>query len=398
MPDTRLLPLAGMNNVAEDAALRRGGDAPSLDVRDAVNVDITPAGKMDLRAGMALACGTRYRNLWQSPLHGDVFATLHGDWGRLGVQQDPWSFDSLTHIGDGRVSHIVLNNLVAACGPEGIFTYNGQKASRLTIPTPAAPIVMPHQAGSLRAGVYGVALAWLAGEKESGLSAAAHIDVTGGGLSITLPLAVDDAITGVRLYMTRPNGGELLRQGDYPAGTTTLTIPAIERLGEPARFQHMSPMPAGEHFAYWRGRLLTARANVLRFSEALAYHLHDARHGFVQMPQRITFAQPVDGGIWVGQVDHVAFLEGDSPAGMRMRRKTSHAPVPFSATAARAEDVGDELSQGGMASAVWLAENGFVVGTAGGQVVELHANRIKGISALVGSTVGLDGRFTAVTI
>ena len=51
-----------------------------------------------------------------------------------------------------------------------------------------------------------------------------------------------------------------------------------------------------------------------------------------------------------------------------------------------------------MASAVWLADNGFVVGTAGGQVYELHANKMKGISGLSGTTVGLDGRFTAAVI
>ena len=39
-----LMPLAGINNVAEDAALQRGGDAARLYVRDAVNVDLTPAG------------------------------------------------------------------------------------------------------------------------------------------------------------------------------------------------------------------------------------------------------------------------------------------------------------------------------------------------------------------
>lgn len=398
MADTRLMPLAGMDNVSEDAALHRTGDAPSLHVRDAVNFNITPAGKLDVRRGMTLAADVRYRNIWQSPLHGDVFATLGSAWGRLDVQSTPWDFTQLASIGEGRVGHIVLNNLVAACGPEGLFTYDGAQARRLTINTPPSPGATVQHDGALEPGTYGFALAWMVGARESGLSAMTSVDVArGDNVQLLMPLAVDQAITSVRLYMTRQNGGELLRQGDYSIGTTTVSIVHDDGLGEPARFRHLSPMPPGSHFAYWRGRLLTASGNVLRFSEALTYHLHDERHGFVQMPQRITFVQPVDGGIWVGQVDHVAFLEGASPAEMSMHRKRTRAPVPFSATLARAEDVGGELSQGGMASAVWLAENGFVVGTAGGQVIELHAKRIKGVSGLSGSTVGLDGRFTAVT-
>ncbi|MGY2498914.1 hypothetical protein, partial [Klebsiella pneumoniae] len=94
------------------------------------------------------------------------------------------------------------------------------------------------------------------------------------------------------------------------------------------------------YLKYWRGRLLIANGNVLRWSEALAYHLHDERHGFVQMPQRITFVQPVDGGIWVGQVDHVAFLAGAEPGALSLSRKASRAPIPGSAILVPAEVVG----------------------------------------------------------
>lgn len=395
MPDIALMPITGMNNVAEDAALHRQGEEASLQVRDAVNVDITPAGKLDTRQGVELVSQERYQNIWQSPLHGDVFATLGDQWGLLDTQQDPWLFAPAVTIGTGRITHIVLNNLVAVCGPEGIFTYDGQKVRRLTIQTPPAPMTLELDDGSLPPGTYGFAVAWLVGDKESALSAMASKEVASGGVQLLMPLAMELAATGIRVYMTKQNGGELLRQGDYPVGTPSIDITLADKLGEPARFRHLSPMPAGSHFAYWRGRLLTASANVLRFSEALTYHLHDERHGFIQMPQRITFVLPVDGGIWVGQVDHVAFLEGETPAEMSMQRKTAKAPVPYSAILAKAEDVGGELSQGGMASAVWLADNGFVVGTAGGQVFELHAKKLQGVAGEAGTTVGLDGRFTA---
>ena len=63
MADIPLMPLAGINNVAEDAALQRGGDAARLYVRDAVNVDLTPAGKAELRPGVRRITNIPYHNL-----------------------------------------------------------------------------------------------------------------------------------------------------------------------------------------------------------------------------------------------------------------------------------------------------------------------------------------------
>lgn len=395
MSDIPLLPVIGMNTVSEDAVLhRRSKDESSLQVRDAVNVDITKAGKLDTRKSIKLASGERYQNLWQSPLHGDVFATLEGEWGLLDMSQEPWAFRQLANIGRGRVRHVVLNNLVAVCGTEGIFTYNGEAASRLTISTPPPPLVIEQDEGSLAPGTYGFAISWFVDGKESGVSAIAHKEVQGGGVRLVIPSSPDQSVNWFAIYMTKQNGGELQRQGAYPVSVVSVDVTSANNLGHAAKFRHLSPMPTGDHFAYWRGRLLTASANVLRFSEPLAYHLHDERHGFIQMPQRITFVVPVDGGIWIGQVDHVAFLEGDTPSVMRINHKTANAPVPFSAILATAEDLGGDLSQGGAASAVWLAGNGYVVGTAGGQIVELHANKLSGIGGSAGATVRLDGRFT----
>lgn len=394
MADIPLMPIAGINNVAEDAALQRGGDAARLYVRDAVNVDVTPAGKAQLRAGVQLVTDQRYRNLWQSPLHGDTFAALDDQW----VRVDPasWSSEPLVTIGNGNVSHVVLNNLVCAAGQAGIFAFDGSTAQRMTIETPAAPLVLAGQ-GSLSQGAYGVAVAWLRGSLESAPSAIKSVAVPdNGSLEITLPLCLDASVTGVRLYLTQPNGGELARENDYPIGSPTILVTVLPKLGAPAQFQHLSPMPTGAYLAYWRGRLVTAKGNVLRFSEALAYHLHSERHGFVQMPQRITFVQPVDSGIWVGQVDHVAFLSGASPDQLSVMRKASRAPVPGSAILVDAEFVGPDLAGGGSAVAVWLAENGYVVGTSQGSLAELHAGVMRGITAQAGTSVVLDRRLVTV--
>lgn len=394
--DISLLPMAGINNVAEDAALQRGGDAPKLYVRDAVNVDITESGLPQLRSGVRPVTTAAYRNLWQSPLHGDVFGTLGHQW----VRVDPtiWTHEALATIGEGDVSHEVLNNRVVVSGPAGLFVFDGGSAQRLTFDNAAPPMVAALGGGSLAAGTYGAAAAWLRGDLESQTSEATFVEVGEGGLlRVAFPLCMDPSVTGVRLYLTRQDGGELARAGDYPANAAPVDVPLLPELGRPAQFRNLSPMPAGAFLRYWRGRLLTARLNVLRWSEAMGYHLHDERHGFLQMPQRITFIEPVEGGIWIGQVDHVAFLEGTTPEGFSVRRLASRAPVPRSSIRLPAEAVG-AAAEGGREVAVWLAENGYVLGTASGTMLELQAGTLKGITSLYGSSV-LAGRriITAVT-
>ena len=299
-------------------------------------------------------------------------------------------------IGECAAPLVIASMVLAAC-TSGIYQYDGRAAQHFTLEAPPAPLV-DAGAGSLVAGAYGVGLSWLRGSLESPLSAMTHRSVAqGGALDITLPLCMDATVTGVRLYLTRPDGGELQRGEDYPVSLTQVSIPLLPTLGAPPQFQHMEPMPTGKHFGLWRGRLVSARANVLRFSEALAYHVHDPRHGFLQMPQRITFLAPVDGGLWVGQVDHVAFLSGAAPGELQLIRKTAKAPVPGSVVALDAETAG-EMSGGGGAAVAWLADNGYVLGTPDGGVIEKHAKRLRGIAGASATSIVFGNRFlTAVT-
>ena len=396
MKPTPLYPLAGIDNAAlRDDALQVGGQARRLYLRDAVNMDISNTGRASLRPGLRKVAALELSSLWQSPLHRDVFAVQASDW----VKVDPlsWTTEVLADIGRGPVQHQVLNNVVLAAGTAGIFQYDGAGAQRFTIERPPAPMAAVGT-GSLVAGTYGVEIGWLRGAMESPLSAMAHCKVQqGGSLAVTLPLCMDQTVTGVRLYLTRPDGGELLRGEDYPVSLAYVEIPLLPKLGAAAQFQHMEPMPTGKYFGQWRGRLVSARANIVRFSQALAYHVHDPRHDFVLMPQRITFLQPVDGGIWVGQVDHVAFLAGTQPDDLQLVRKTAKPPVPGSALALDAETAG-EMSAGGSAVVAWLADNGYTLGSADGGVVERQATRLRGITGNESTSIVFRNRITtAVT-
>ena len=339
MKSIPIAPLAGIDNASgRDDALQVGGNAPKVYLRDAVNVVIDNA-RASMRAGLRKATSTPYADLWQSPLHGDTFARLGSQW--VKVNMADWTHEVLAEVGEGALSHLVLNGTVLVAGPAGIFQYNGSAAKPFTIDAPPGPIVTA-STGSLEAGDYGVAVAWLRGALESPLSPmTTHKSAAAGGLQVLLPMALDPTITGVRMYLTRHNGGELLRGEDYPVVTTVVNLPTLPKLGAPTQFRHMDPMPTGQYLGLWQGRLVVAQGRTLRFSEAMAYHVHDPRHGFVQMPQRITFVAPVDGGLWVGQVDHVVFLRGTAPQELVFERKTSRAPVPGSTVALASDEAGE---------------------------------------------------------
>lgn len=391
MKSITIAPLAGIDNASgRDDALQVGGNAPKVYLRDAVNVVINNA-RASMRPGLRPVTSTPYAELWQSPLHGDTFARLGAQWVKVNTAN--WTHEVLAEVGEGALSHLVLNGMVLVAGPAGIFQYDGRSAKPFTLSAPAAPVVTA-SAGSLEAGDYGVAVSWLRGALESPLSPmATHTGAAAGGLQVLLPMVIDPTVTGVRMYLTRHNGGELLRGEDYPVGTTVVNLPTLPKLGAPAQFRHMEPMPAGQYLGLWQGRLVVAQGRTLRFSEAMAYHVHDPRHGFVQMPQRITFVAPVDGGLWVGQVDHVVFLRGTAPQELVFERKTSRAPVPGSTVALTSDEAG-EASGGARAAVAWLSSIGFAMGTPDGGIIEPQAQRLRGISATAGSTVVQHGRLT----
>ena len=395
MANKKIPALAGMNNAQEEAALEIGGQSPRLYVREAVNLDFTSTGRVQMRPGTKHQTNKPLKFMWQSPLHKDCFALLGKDW----VMFDP---DTLEHkpllqVGDGAITHVLLNNKVCMSCDTGLFIYDGVKAQPFTINTPPKLYATAQEGGSLSGGDYSFSISWLNDNIESGLSEIDTVQAAPNSLvNLQFPMCLLDHVTHVRLYMTESGGSELFRIGEYPIQTMNLDLMALPEFGRASQFRHLSPMPHGDFLRLWRGRLLCARSNVMNYSEAMTYHLTDERYNFIQFPQRISFIEPVEGGIWVGQTDHVLFLRGQDMNSLSIELKASRSPVRGSSQLLHSDIVGGEISQGGAWSAIWLAENGFVLGTANGQIIEMNSKTMKGISAKSGSLVGLGDRVLVV--
>lgn len=408
----KLLPIAGINNVSPDDALQRGGDALKLFVREALNVDISETGRISLRKGDATVSELKFKNIWQSSLHGDVFATL--DHNLVLVNPIDWSYKILgENIVTKNASYQVINNLVYICTDIDLFVFDGVALTALNVPAPyfsKEPVLS--SGGQLPHGNYVIALSLLKNGRESGLSESRVIKIDNDLTQKNPDFAINSLkkiqinilelnplnVDAVRVYITYTNGSVLRHYDDFNLNglESSIDILSVDKLGFEAQFENYSPMPIGKYFDYWNGRLVTADKNIISFSEPLAYHLHDEKYGFVMLPQRITFIVPVDGGIWIGQVDHVVFLSGSQPDQMAFIRKTAHAPIHSSAIIVDTDTVGGDISQGGGKTALWLSENGYVLGTSTGQVIELHAGTLKGITAKSGRSVRLGRRIVTL--
>ena len=390
MPSQSFMPCRGIDNLSEDAAMVQGGREPYVYVRDANNVNVTPAGKIEMIASGGKVTDSRFQNLWQSPLHKDVFAVLGNN--LVKVNTADWTHEAIATIGNGgTVVYEVLNNHVIAANKNGLFVYDGQTCQPLTIDRPPMPVAYGGIDRTKQ--TRSIAISWLRGSMESSLS---DYVTAGATTDVVLPMVLDPTITAVNIYATNLGGTDMQLAGTVNRDATSFTITNDHKLGMAAQFAHLSPMPTGKFLCYWNGRLITATANVIRFSEPLAYHLHDERHGFIQTSQRVTFLQPVSGGLWVGQADHVIFIQGSTPDDMVIIPKNTAAPIPGSAIQIDAAEIG-EIAEGGDKAVVWLSAKGYVAGNSGGQLVEYQAKRINNISAASGTTVRLARRLlTAV--
>lgn len=386
----RLTPLRGVDNVSDDESMSSFGREPFVKLRDAVNVNISSSGRVQLRETGIVATETPYKNLWVSPLHGDTFGTLNGD--LVKINPVDWSHESLNIELKGSVNYLVVNNFIIISDALALYKYDGARMIELTIETPPQPMARL-STGSLLDGTYTVAIAWSKDGRESGLSTSLSLNGEG-GIELILPYNYSEDADQIVIYMTERNGSELLKVGAVAVNTATFSISSDKDLTRAAQFQHLSPMRTGKFLKLWRGRLLTADKNMLYFSQALNFHLCDERYDYIALPQRVTFVEPVESGIWVGQSNTVIFLSGANVSELQLVQTGAKAPVPGTALRVNSDLLGEMAA--GLEAVLWLAENGYCIGTPSGNLVEAHAKTLKGIVAKGGQSVRFDDRIVTV--
>lgn len=360
--------MAGIDHVSPDTQLPKGA------VRDAVNGDFNRAGEFSRRHGYSLVLASSgLHSLWTSPATGYTYCG-QGD-----------ALCSVRESSPGSLAVTAITSLgsmapISFCDHDGqvLFANSGtcgrllnDIASRLAPSAPTVHAVTATSAGGLDAGRYGICLTSMSAEGESETTAVQFVDVAqGGGIALTLAAGQDAKL----LYRTAPNGDQLYLAATIPAALTAFTV-GTGQLGRLVETQHLAPMPPGQIIRTWNGRIYVARGSSVYFSEPMR-GLHSPRHGFIQFADHVTLLEPVDGGLFVGTAAGIVFLQGSRPGDMQLKQTGALAPFEGSGQTVPASVFGGDIGKSGQMAAIWLSSNGFVIGTASGQVVEAQSERI----------------------
>lgn len=394
MPDIKQGPFTtGIDNVSEDEAL------PLSAVREALNTDFSADGDARRRGGAVLkTAASGLHSLWSSGKAGNPAYVMQGP--VLNRIRPDFSLEPLiTMPSDGETGYDESENTVWLANAGGCAMIRDGEASLLGVPETAAFSADPASVGGLTAGRYLACIAFqLPGGEEGAASPARQVDVLEGGgllLTWTVPAELPAGSTAC-VFVSQTNGDALYLRAIAPASMGTGYTVGAMTPGRLCGTRHMRRMRGGSLVQHWQGRLLVARGRTLLFSEPMQPGLYSPRHGFIQFAGQITMLAALPGALYVGQPDGVHVLLGNRPSELPKKRAGVAPPVPGASHKIQANLLDARLKIDGDEVAVWLSENGYVLGTSAGNIIELQARRITLRPSAAGSLAVHDRRLTTV--
>lgn len=363
----------GVDNTSQEGALPVDDFGQTVALREAVNVDLSAAGRPRRRAGyLPILSGSLVHSLWSA--ENLDFALFVDDGALTALRPDESMFALGAYLGNHPVSYALVNDRVYCCNRTGgRLVDSGLQAWSWAPEQPAGQPTLTAVAGALAPGQYQVAVTFTdALGRESGSTVAAVIDLAAtGGIQVTDVPAPAQGL--VNLYCSGPNA-TVLRLYDsaqaWPGGTMIIG----EAVGRPLVTQHLEPMPFGDIVRFGHGRLWVARGHELFWSDPLRYGL------FRPSQNRMRFNAPIDliepygdgtggAGVYVAAGNHT-YWYGDADPAKWTQAIASHAgAVPGSS----AVMPGSAVGRGSDAPVlVWLSRSGKLVVGAGGAVTEIQ--------------------------
>lgn len=244
----------------------------------------------------------------------------------------------------------------------GIVEATGARTWGLEVP---GVVSLSSATGMLPEGRYKVACTFVALDgQESGAPESTVIDVTHGGITVSLPTSTDPRVVEVVVYCSNANGAQLYEAGRYAHGTATAVIAGDQNaLQRPLLTQFMGPAPAGQLTFYYRGRMYVARDNLLFFSSAFGLELFSPTD-FLAFPDVITIGAPVDDGFYVGMPTESVWISGVSPETFVQSSRQGWGAIPGTLVYYPFGRVSGEEEE--IRAPMWLSAQGIVTGSPGG--------------------------------
>lgn len=363
MPDMKLGNFSsGVNNVSSEHSL------PDSAGRTLRNVDVLADGRVKRRKGFQRVMSTTGAHSGFSH-NGYVY---YADGPSLFAWTPEFGAESIADVvPEAPVVYENINGFLYVTDGRHRYKIDGINAvENWAVEIPAGtPTLVAGSLGTLPVGSYQIALTFLRGQEESGTGLAQNIDLTQqGSIEVSnIPQPHDPDVTHIRVYMTNTSGETMYASATLPVGTMGVHLMALPS-GKKLETQFYETLPAGHHICLFKGRLFSARDNVLYFSKPLQYGLYNPTEDYIELANRIDLLAPVENGIFVAAGKRTYFLRGDSPETFELRIIHAHGAVPGTGLVIPSSTFDFEGLKTGEV-AVWWATNGtMITGFPDGQI------------------------------
>jgi hypothetical protein len=391
--DVSLGSFSGIHNTlsAERIKTTASRDDSSVDLVEAVNVDIDNSKQLSRRPGQTLKIAGAAHSLWADGAiclfiaAGSMFIMNEG-YGltevAAGLSTDPMSYV----LANGRVYH--SNGVVTGVVDEGRVRAWGVDINDIHVRGIATGGTMP-------AGTYLYAMTFTTRDgQESGTGLAQRIDLPfGGGIDFNWSVPDDTNIVDCSIYISQENGEVMYLAAKLDVEQQTFAYVGGERT-LPLATQWMDAPPAGQALALHKGRIYIAAGEYLYATTALSYEHCDLRdyRAFDGTPINVVAA--VEGGLFVGTEKEIYFLNGATFGDNTLVRKMEFGAVRGSLVYADGQAVTGNPAMNGVIVALFATSDGIVMGSPDGSLINLTRERYQMPEGKGGAAVFMAGQYS----
>lgn len=368
----------GMNNVLPDYDLPANEEGVQSQLRNVVNADILPSGRLKRRAGITQKISG---NVHSTHVNGSRLYAVVDD--ELCETNPDFTTTTLRAVTPGRLlSYVDIADTVYFS--DGVIkgrVIDGA-LSHWGVETPSSPPAMASTAGALQPGRYMSVVTYIdeLGE-ESGCGASSELSLSAaGGITLTLPAPTQAHVAKIRIYFADANDGIFYSIADVPADTSSYTVTMPPVHGPSLETQFMRDFLPCDMLTEHKGRIYGAVGNILWHTQPLRYGLYKPSTNFIVFPAPISIIASVSNGMYVVS-DQTYWMAGSGPEDFTL-------DVVLQYTAAKGSL--SKLPRG--EEVVWYSSAGIVQAGPGGQVKLIQEPNVRGAPAPTGATLYMEDR------
>lgn len=347
-------------------------NTPSVDLVEAVNVDIDESGQLRRRAGSTLRVPGATHSLYAN---GELCLYV-ADGMMYRLAEDFTSTPVAGGLTDARMAYVEANGRIFHSNGAVTAVFDAGRVRSWGIPLNLADVSATATTGAMPAGVYQFAMTLLRGDgQESGCALAHRIDLLdNAGITFSWDVPADLSITDVALYVTMPDSETLLQAVvlDVELGSYTYTGGARSL---PLATQWLDAPPAGSTLAAHKGRIYIGAGAFVYATAPLSYEHCDLRDFRAIDGSRINLIAAVEGGLFVGTEQGLYFMAGAAFTDNTLAHKMSARVVPGSLVMADGADVTGRTELAGQIVALLATADGIVMGMPDGSVKNFTRER-----------------------